>query len=85
MYLIAFQKKETKKKEPFIPSHNIFIQLIDVKLKIEKAINFFFTLFRKKGIGTKVFLYFTAIYFFFLSTPPKRKSLLLYPDEEKWK
>lgn len=49
---------------------------------MKKWLTFFYLYPEKGGIGTIPFLYFTAIYFFFLSTPPKRKWLLLYPDEE---
>lgn len=67
----SLPEKRNKKKQPFhtLPQF-IFIQLLNMKLKIEKVINFFFYLYPEKGgIGTISFLYFTAIYFFSYPLP----------------
>lgn len=65
----SLPEKRSKKSNLFTPSHNVFIQLINMKLKIEKVINFFYLYPEKGGIGTIPFLYFTAIYFFSYPLP----------------
>lgn len=78
----SLPEKRNKKSNLFTPSHNVFIQLINMKLKIEKVINFFLSLSRKRGYRYNTVFIFYGHLLFFLSTPPKRKWLLLYPDEE---
>lgn len=79
----SLPEKRSKKKQPFhtLPQF-IFIQLLNMKLKIEKVINFFLSLSRKREYRYNTVFIFYGHLLFFLSTPPKRKWLLLYPDEE---
>lgn len=85
MFLIVFQKRETK-KQPFhtLPQF-IFIQLLNMKLKIEKVINFFFIFIQKKGVSVQYRFYILRPFTFFLIHSPKTEVTAFVPRWGKWK
>lgn len=70
----SLPEKRNKKSNLFTPSHNIFIQLLNMKLKIEKVINFFFIFIQKKGVSVQYRFYILRPFTFFSYPLPQNGS-----------
>lgn len=76
----SLPEKRNKKKQPFhtLPQF-IFIQLLNMKLKIEKVINFFFIFIQKKGVSVQYRFYILRPFTFFLIHSPKTEVTAFVP------
>lgn len=79
----SLPEKRSKKSNLFTTSHNIFIQLINMKLKNEKVINFFFIFIQKKGVSVQYRFYILRPFTFFLIHSPKTEVTAFVPRRGK--